>query len=101
MTQDQILLLFFGLPLAVLGVGIRRSVGGVAFLLVLLVSLLATAYAVGLDAVLQSEGLVSPAPGAAARGLVRGFGPMAWGACLLGALGAALLRHRGAGSVSS
>ncbi len=101
MTHDQILLLFFGLPLAVLGMGIRRSTGGGAFLLMLLGAVLVLVYAVGVDAVLQYFNLAPEPPGTAARGLVRGFGPIAWGAGMLGALGAALLRHRGAGSLTS
>ncbi len=98
MTHDQIFLLFFGLPLAVLGMGIRRSTGSGAFLFMLLGALLVSVWALGLDAALQQVDLAPDPPGTAARGLLRGFGPMAWGTGMLGALGAALLRHRGHGS---
>jgi hypothetical protein len=100
LTNDQLLLLFFGLPLAILGMGLRRALGSQGFLLMLLAATVAAAYCVLVETGLRHLGHGLPLPGEAARGLVRGFGPFALGTALIGALGGVMVRFRGHGSWS-
>jgi hypothetical protein len=100
-TDDQLLLMFFGVPLAVLGIGLRRALGNLALLAVILVSGALAAYAILLEWSLRLIGYGLPLPGVRAQGLVRGFGPFCIGATLLGALAGVLLRYQGRGSTSS
>jgi hypothetical protein len=101
MTDHQLLLLFFGLPLAILGMGLRRALGWRALFLLILVSGGVAIYAVLLEAGLRAAGIGLPLAGAAARGIVLGFGPYAIGAALLGGLGGVLLRFQGRGATPS
>jgi hypothetical protein len=99
MSDAQLLLMFFGLPLAILGVGLRRALGNLALLFVVLVSTVVTGYAVLLEFWLGAAGHGLPLPGLRAHGLVRGFGPFCLGAVLLGALAGILIRYQGRGAV--
>ena len=97
MTTDQLLLLFFGIPLSILGMGLRRALGGRGILLLFFSGTAAGLYALLLEAFLHRLGHGLPLPGPPAQGLVHGYGLFALGGGLLGALGAVLVRFRGQG----
>jgi uncharacterized membrane protein YbhN (UPF0104 family) len=100
MTNDQLLLLFFGMPLAILGMGLRRALGPRGLLLMLLAAAATAIYGLLLQAGLQRLGHGLPLPGLAARGMIRGFGPFCLGISLIGALGGVMMRFRGQGSLA-
>lgn len=97
LTTIQLLVLFFGLPLSILGAGLRRALGGRGVLLLLLCGTVAGAYDLALEAVLHRLGHGLPLPVLHGEGIVRGFGLFAIGAGLVGGLGGALVRFRGRG----
>ena len=97
MSSDQILLLFFGLPLAILGMGLRRALGR-NFVLILLAGSAAAAYGLILETYLSRMGRGLPLPVSPQESIARGFGLYCLGAALLGALAGTLLRYRGRGS---
>jgi hypothetical protein len=99
MTSDQILLLFFGLPLAILGLGLRRALGR-RLPLVLIAGMTAGFYGLLLETVLRRLGHGLPLPLLPGQSLARGFGLFGLAAGLLGALGGVLLRYRGRGAAS-
>jgi len=99
MSSDQILLLFFGLPLAILGVGLRRALGP-RILLVLLAGAAAACYALILETALLRSGRGLPLPMIPGGSVARAFGLYCLAAGILGALAATLLRLRGKGSRS-
>jgi hypothetical protein len=96
MTHDQILLLFFGLPLAILGLGLRRALGR-KMLLVLLGGAVAGVFGLVLETALVRAGHGLALPLAPGQSLGRSEGLFCLAAALLGALGAVLLRYRGRG----
>ena len=97
MTTDQLLLLFFGIPLSVLGMGLRRALKGRGILLLLFSGTAAGIYALLLESFLHHIGHGLPLPGTPTQGLVHGYGLFALGGGLIGALGAVLVRFRGQG----
>lgn len=99
MSAAQILLLFFGLPLAILVMGLRRAIGAGRMLVLVLGAGALGTYGLLLKMVTSRTGGSTWAPvpddlPAPARELV-------WigAAALLGMLGAALVRFRGQGSM--
>ena len=62
MSFDQITLVFYGLPIAVLAMGLRRSLGLRGTLLVGLAAAVVTLYGVLLDAGLRRYGIDLPVP---------------------------------------
>jgi hypothetical protein len=94
MTSDQLLMLFFGLPLGVLAMGLRRGLGGRGSLLLVPVCLLVALYGFGLERVAHAWGLGLPAPVRPGSGPVRAFLPFCVAAVLVGAYGAAMVRLR-------
>ena len=99
MSKEELLLLFFGMPLSILGLGLRRTLKGPGTLLLLFIGTVAGVYALALEGALHRLGHGLPLP-AAGEGLIRGFGPFALSGGLVGGLGAALVRYRGRGSAS-
>jgi hypothetical protein len=99
LSDAQLLLLFFGLPLVILGMGLRRATGNKGFLLVLLTASLVAVYAGLLEAGLRAAGHGLPLPGARTAGLSRGFGLYALSASILGALGGIMMRYRTRGTI--
>ncbi len=108
MSSNQILLMFFGLPLAILGVGMRRTIGSRATLYLLLVSTGLAVYAVLVESVLRAAGHglpipmrafgEVPAPAPSVVDLARHLFGFSLVAVLLGVFGGALVRYRGRGS---
>lgn len=94
MTSDQLLMLFFGLPLAVLSMGLRRGLGTRGSLLLLPVCLLVAAYGFGLEWAARALGHGLPMPVRAGSGSARAFAPFCLAAVLVGAYGASLVRLR-------
>lgn len=99
MTSDKLLLLFFGLPLAILGMGMRRALGLRGFGSMLFGSMAVGAYGILLEIVLRRSGHGLPLPASAAGDFLRGFGLFALGGALLGSLGGILVRFRGHGAL--
>jgi hypothetical protein len=99
MTADQVLLLFFGLPLAILGLGLRRALGR-RLPLLLLAGTAAAAYGLVLETALHRLGHGLPLPVLGGQTMARGFGLFCLAAGILGALAGALLRYRGRGAPS-
>ena len=101
MTTEQLLLLFFGLPLSILGMGLRRALGARGYLLMLLGATAAAAYDLVLEDALRRYGHGLPIPDPFGRGMLRAFGLFVLGGALLGALGGVLVRYRGRGLTPS
>ena len=97
MTSEQLLLLFFGIPLSILGMGLRRALGPRGILLLLISGTAAGIYALFLEAILRRMGHGLPLPGRPGQGLAHAWGLFALGGGLVGALGGALVRYRGRG----
>jgi hypothetical protein len=106
LTFAQIVALFYGLPLAVLGLGIRRSLGAKGIAAVLGSALVVGVYGTLLECGLHwtGHGLAVPRAGSSGELALMYFAlrrvlPIYLGGALLGALTGALMRHRGEGSL--
>ncbi len=98
MTAAQILMLFLGLPLAILAMGLRRALGGRRFLILVLCAAGIALYDLLVGQILTRLGVeawsfVGDDP-AGRRQTFLAVGGCAW----LGMLAAVLLRFRGRGS---
>ena len=100
MTPYRLLLLFFGIPLSVLTMGLRRAIGARAMALIFLGANAVALYAVGMETLLHHFGLAFPLPSMqvdgfhASRDLFRLVGPIAVAGAWLGTLGCVLVRTR-------
>ncbi len=98
MTADQLALLYFGLPLAVLGIGLRHGMGTRSSLLVVPLCLLVAGYGLGVEWMARQLGLDLPAPVRVGNGPTRSLAPFVVFSVLLGAYGAAMVRFRRRGN---
>ena len=98
-TSDHIFFLFLGLPLSILGMGLRRALGAKRMGLLLLGASFVAIYDLLLEAGLRRIGHGFPLPAAGGAGMLRGLGLFTLGGALLGALGGVLMRFRGRGSL--
>jgi hypothetical protein len=97
MDALQILLLFFGLPVAVLGLGLRRAVGAARMLGLVLASSAVGAYALVAEWAARHADPVLPAPLHPGWDWPRTLFPFCVAAALLGGLGVVLIRFRAGG----
>ena len=107
MTFDQLALVFFGIPLAVMALGLRRSLGPRGIVLVLIAALIVTVYAgfletslrrIGADLPVPAREFVSAPADPGRRGAVSRMGLLHLSGALLGSLSGVLIRFRGEGS---
>jgi hypothetical protein len=94
MDTLQILALFFGLPLAIFGLGLRRAIGTGRMLSLVLASSAVGAYALLVEWALRRAGVGLPVPAHPGWGWGRVLFPFCAGAAFLGALGVVLVRFR-------
>lgn len=94
MDAPRIYLLFFGLPLAILGLGLRRAVGSARMLALVALSAAVGLYGLLAEEVMQRIGHGLPAPLHESWSRAHALLPLCVGAALLGALGVVLVRFR-------
>ena len=100
MTPYKLILLFFGLPLSVLTLGLRRGLGTRALALLFLGANGVALYALAVEAMLRQFGWGLPLPSMetdgfhASRDFLRLFGPTVLAGAWLGTLGGVLVRLR-------
>ena len=94
MDALQIFALFFGIPLAILGLGLRHAIGTRRMLALLLLSSAVGLYGLLVESVLRMFGVDLPAPTHASWGSARVFLPFCVASAILGAFGVVLVRFR-------
>lgn len=100
MDALQIYFIFFGLPLVILGLGMRRAIGAPRMLLLILVSTVIGLYGLLAEMIAAALGHGLPVPTHAAWGRARMLLPVCVAAAILGALGVVLIRCRTRGEGS-
>jgi len=94
MDALEILFLFFGMPLVILGMGLRRGLGPRRVLLLFLLSGAVGLYATMVESILRAEGRGLPIPAYRDWNAVRVLAAFLLPAATLGTLAGVLLRIR-------
>jgi len=98
LSVHEVTLLLLGIPVSVLGIGLRRAMGVRGQVLLIGAAIAAGLYGALVQQLLGTLGAEPGLRAATLRETVRDFSPAMAGGVLIGGLGAVLLRFRGRGA---